>query len=114
MNASKTFTQVVKGRNMFTPRVLSYFKIPNGAIELSTVKSNQPKGLTSSRFMEDVYGVTVVVDNELDLDKSNIFNTYKEATSYIKTFNPTSEQYYERVNSYGDTVLKTLKINPTT
>lgn len=106
----KTFTDVVEGKNSFTPRVLAYYKIEDGAIELSTVKSNQPRGITESGFMEDVYGVTVVVNGQRNSEKDKLCDSYQRAVDYINEFKPTQKQYYQRVNSYGDTQLMTEKL----
>lgn len=109
--AEKIFNSVVKGSNCFTPRLVAYYKIDdNSAIELSTVKSRQPKGLTQSGFMENVFGVTVVFNGSYNSDLSKLFDTEKDAIDYINTFNPIQKQYYERYNSYGDTKLVTEKI----
>ena len=110
MNTKNTFTTVVKGRNAFTPHVVAYYKISNGAIELSTTPNNQLQGLTKSRFMENVFGVSVVQNNKLVSEKSNVFNSEKEAKDYINTFNPTQMQFYERVDCYGTMVLRTNKL----
>ena len=108
--AKDIFEGVVKGRNAFTPRALSWFKIKGGAIELSTVGSNIRRNITESKFMEDVYGVTVVEGGEYQSNKSKLFDTYSEAMEYINTFNPTQEQYYKRYNVYGDKKLVTTKL----
>ena len=107
MNARDTFTSVVKGKNMFTPSLEVYYKIPNGAIELS---SYSRKMAIYSDFMKGCYGVTVVLNGEHATDKCQLFNNFQEAIDYIKSFNPTSRQHYERYNAYGDVKLVTNKI----
>lgn len=107
LDAITTFQNVVKGRNFFTPRVLGWYKIENGAIELSTVKSNQPRGITESGFMEDVYGVTVVLNGVYDSERSKIFDSFEEALGYTLAFRPTQLQYYKRIDAYGTTRLVT-------
>ena len=110
MNAQKTFKDIVKGVNCFTPHLIAYYKIENGAIEFSTVKTNLRRGLTESGFLESVFGVTVV-ENELYIrEKSNMFNSEKEALEYIKTFNPTQKEFYQRINCYGESQLITEKL----
>jgi len=102
MTIEEKFTSVVKGRNSFTPTLVAYYEIPNGVIELSTVSSRQPNGITKSGFMEGVFGVTVVINNEMRSDKSNLLNNEREALEYIHSFNPTRKYYYVRSNCYGD------------
>lgn len=100
-NARKIFTDVVEGRNCFTPVLDSYFLIPHGAIELSRDNQYGRRNLTESRFMEDVYGVTVVLDGKHRSDLGELFNSRKEAIAYIMTFKPTQRGYRERVDCYG-------------
>lgn len=110
MTAEKIFKSVVQGLNAFTPELVAYYRIEGGAIELSSSRTHGRKNLTASGFMEDVYGVTVVVDGEYKRTLSNLFQDYKDAVDYINTFNPTHKEHYVRYNAYGDSELETIKL----
>ena len=107
MNAKELFEHYIQGRNAFTPRVIAWYKVPNGAIELSTNSSNQRKGLTESRFMEDVYGVTIVGFVNA---KSQLFDSKDEAMDFIMSLKPFEKVYYRRYNVYGDTKLMVTEL----
>ncbi len=77
MKAREIFKSVVKGRNFMTPNVLGYYKIKNGAVELST-----GKGFTDNML----YGVTVVKDNEHNHELSQVFYSELKAERIYKIF----------------------------
>ncbi len=106
MTAQQLFTDIVKGRNFFTPVLVSYFKIDNGAIELS--KSNS--FYTHISEGKNIYGVTIVQYNRYLPNKSKVFGSSKDAMDYIKEFKPTVKQQYIRVDSYGTRDLVSTKL----
>ncbi len=73
-NLAEKFNSVVKGRNFVTTRVLGYFKIKDGVVELST--GNKIFGLTP-------FGVTVVKDNKHNLYLSKCFYSLEDAMNYV-------------------------------
>lgn len=76
MKAREIFKNVVKGKNFMTPDILGYYKIKNGAAELS-----KGEGITGSTM----YGVTVVKDNEHNHKLSQSFYSEWKAMEYIKS-----------------------------
>lgn len=78
MQLKNKFKKVVQGVNLFTPRILGYYEIENGVIELSTTKLGAP----------NIFGVTVVLNGGLNAGLSKLFNTEKDAVEYIDTFKP--------------------------
>lgn len=76
MKAREIFKSVVKGKNFMTPNVLGYYKVKNGAAELSI-----GKGFTNNMM----YGVTVVKDNEHNHELSQVFYSELKAREYIKS-----------------------------
>lgn len=72
--AREIFKNIVKGKNFMTPNVIGYYKIKNGAAELS-----KGEGFTGSMM----YGVTVVKDNEHNHELSQAFSSEWKAKEYI-------------------------------
>lgn len=72
------FNQVVRGKNIITPRVRGYYQNGNYLMELS-----EGEGFNG----EPVYGVTVVniAYKEHEHDLSKMFFSRKEAESYMNT-----------------------------
>lgn len=70
------FKAIVPYPNFMTPHVITYKKIKGGVAELS-----YGKGLRK----DDMYGVTCVINNEHDHDKSQVFRNKQEALDYIET-----------------------------
>jgi hypothetical protein len=69
------FTDIVKYKNPFTPNIISYTKIKNGIAEISSGK----------RFGGgDIFGVTVIINNEHNHDLSDSFHSIEEVNNYIK------------------------------
>lgn len=73
--AKEIFTSVVKGTNFMTPKVLRYYKILDGACELSI---GDGIGLRTKR-----YGVTVVKNGEHNHELSKPFASEEAAMRYI-------------------------------
>lgn len=75
MNAKEIFTRTIGAKNKLTPHIIDYAKINGGACELS-----YGEGMNNT-----VYGVTSVVDDRYDEEKSNLFDSLADAKKYIKT-----------------------------
>jgi len=72
----KEFQEVVKSRNLMTPKVLDFIEIKNGVCELS-----EGRGI----FTPKLYGVTVIVNRKKTDALSDCFTTIEEALNYIET-----------------------------
>lgn len=74
--ANEIFTSVVKGNNFMTPNKISYHKIKNGAVELSS-----GTGFSGNTM----YGVTVVQNGKHDANLSKCFYSKVKAMEYIES-----------------------------
>lgn len=73
---SNKFYKVVKGANWMTPKLLEFYPIKNGVVELST----------GSKFCDSTpFGVTVVKNNVHDTDLGRCLWSLDEALNYIKS-----------------------------
>ena len=73
------FRNIISGSNIFTPKVIGYYKIKKGIVELSTSYQN-------ARFLSEIpYGVTVCRNNKHDHDASKLFFSYEESLDYIES-----------------------------
>lgn len=73
---AQQFNLVVKGKNIITPNLIGYRKIPNGIVEIT-----EGTGFSN----EKVYGVTVVQNGIHDHDKSKCCHSIEEVEEHIKT-----------------------------
>ncbi len=71
------FRSIVNGKNFMTPHLLGYYSVTNGEAEL-----------TEGDFMgDDIYGVTVVLNNVHETELSKKCDSITEALNYISTLN---------------------------
>lgn len=75
--AGRLFRSIVPHKNVFTPNIIEYFSIENGAVELSSGDVIFGEGIK--------YGVTIVKDGKHNTDLSKLFFDKTEAINYIKT-----------------------------
>lgn len=82
------FGKVIKGRNLFTPYSLAYYRPkPDIIVELST--ENDSQGNVNGFGFKGKYGVTVIRMKdgnwERDIASDKLCYSYKEAKEYIKS-----------------------------
>ncbi len=80
----------IKGNNFITPILIGYVLIPNGFVELSTVRDVAQLNQFAN------YGVTVVIDNKCVRELSTAFLKYEDAIKY-------TTELYERQLLSGNT-----------
>jgi len=68
---------VLKGNNFLTPVLIGYVLIPNGFVELSTVRDIAQLNQYAN------FGVSVVIDNKYIREQSTAFIKYEDAIKYI-------------------------------